>query len=184
MSLIRSFISVDLDNHNFLEIQELIKKTKANIKFIEPKNIHITLKFLGDIEKSQIKQIEDTIYNSINGINSFKIDVKGLGVFPNKSYIKIIWAGIKNYQTLENTVNRIDENLSIVGFKKEKRDFSPHITIGRVKTAKNKKQLLEIIERYGDYNFGEFTVDSINLKKSELTPKGPIYSNISEIKLD
>ena len=79
--------------------------------------------------------------------------------------------------------NKIDEQIAKLGFEKEKRGFSAHLTIARVKSAKNKEKLLQVIGKYKDIEFGNFKVDSIKLKKSELTPKGPIYTTLKEVKL-
>ena len=84
---------------------------------------------------------------------------------------------------IETISNSIDEKLSKLSFKKEKRGFSPHLTIGRVKTAKNKQRLLEIIENYVDVEFSRQEINSIKLKKSDLTSKGPIYTTIREVAL-
>jgi 2'-5' RNA ligase len=101
-------------------------------------------------------------------------------VFPNQQYIKIIWIGIENEQPIITLTKRLDEQLFTLGFAKEKREFSPHLTIGRVRTAKNKEHLLHAIQTYSDTSFGEFFVDSITLKKSDLTEKGPIYTTIKK----
>ncbi len=184
MPIFRGFIAVDINsNKNILNLLSDIKKIDANIKLAEPENIHITLKFLGETNELLIKDIEKTIKESTCDINPFEINIRGIGVFPNKNYIKVIWAGIENYQNLEEISKRIDEKLSNLGFKKEKREFSAHLTVGRVKTVKDKKQLLELIEKYNEFEFGKFLVNFIELKQSRLTPKGPIYSTISKLKL-
>jgi 2'-5' RNA ligase len=109
--------------------------------------------------------------------------LKGSGVFPNYNYIKVVWIGIENIQNLGKISSSIDEGTSKFGFEKEKRKFSAHLTIGRVKSAKNKDRLLQIINKYSDVELGNIDVKSIKLKKSELTPKGPIYTTIKEVKL-
>jgi 2'-5' RNA ligase len=86
-------------------------------------------------------------------------------------------------EKLSSIAQKIDEDLSKVGFKKEKRKFSPHLTIARVRSAKNKEKLLRIIEKYTDTKFAEINVNSIKLKKSVLTEKGPIYTNLKDIRL-
>jgi len=180
----RGFIAIDIKlTANILKLLNDIIKLNANIKLVEPKNIHITLKFLGDVQENNIDEIEQIIRKSVNEIEPFKIKLKGTGVFPNKNYIRIIWIGIKDTELLSKIAENIDENLSKLGFKKEKRGFSAHLTIGRVKTAKNKPFLLKVIENYSDFEFSTQEVSSINLKKSDLTPKGPIYTTLKEVKL-
>jgi 2'-5' RNA ligase len=94
-----------------------------------------------------------------------------------------MWIGIKNGVQIGKIASKIDEQISGLGFKKEKRDFSAHLTIARVRSAKNKEKILQIIEKYRDMEFGNFKVNYIKLKKSELTSKGPIYTTLREIKL-
>jgi 2'-5' RNA ligase len=180
----RGFIAVDIDSFlKILEFEKELKGAGANIKLVEPKNIHITLKFLGDTNEDMIDTIERVIINAVNGITKFNINLEGAGVFPNQKYIKVIWLGIKQGEKLGSIAKKIDEDLSKMGFKKEKRKFSPHLTIARVRSAKNKEKLLQIIEKYTDTKFAEIKVNSIKLKKSVLTEKGPIYTNLKDIRL-
>jgi len=184
MSKFRGFIAIDINaNPSVVEFEKEITGTGADVKLVEPQNIHITLKFLGDIEEDQIDEIEQIMKDSVKEIKSFTIKLKGTGVFPNQNYIKVIWIGIKEAQPIETIAMNIDEKLSELGFKKEKRGFSPHLTIGRVKTAKNKQQLIKTIQNYVDLEFSVQEINSIRLLRSDLTPRGPIYTIIKEVKL-
>jgi 2'-5' RNA ligase len=180
----RGFVAVDIPVFpKILDIVNEIKNSGANIKLVEPKNIHITLKFLGDTEEELIDKIEDIIKKSTEDTNHFDIKLKSSGVFPNQNYIKVVWIGLENTENLEKISSKINEESSKLGFEREKRKFSPHITIGRVRSAKNKDKLLQIINKYQDVEFADLTIDSIKLKKSELTSKGPIYTTLKEVKL-
>ena len=184
MSKFRGFIAIDLASlPKLIEFENKIKDTGANVKLVEPKNVHITLKFLGDAEEEKIDEIEEIMKNAIKDVDPFDIQLKSTGAFPNQNYMKVIWIGINNGEKIGIIANKIDEELSNIGFEKEKRKFSAHLTIGRVKSAKNKDQLVQIIEKYKEFEFADVKVDSIKLKKSELTPKGPIYTTLKEIKL-
>jgi len=184
MALFRGFIAIDPDvSSKIVELGNKIKKTGAQVKLVEPKNMHLTLKFLGDTDEKLINEIEKIIKESTKDTKPFKIKLEGTGVFPNQNYIKIIWIGIKNGEQIIPIAEKIDEEISKLGFKKENRKFSPHLTIGRVKSAKNKDKLIQIIEEYNEILFSEFEVKSIKLIKSELTPKGPIYTTLKEIRL-
>jgi 2'-5' RNA ligase len=184
MSIFRGFIAIDIKaTPQIIIFEKEIAKTGADIKLVEPKNIHITIKFLGDTDENYIDSIEQSIKESVLEIEPFPITLKGTGVFPNQNYIKVIWIGIIDDGRIETIVRTINEKLESLGFKKENRGFSPHLTVGRVKTARNKDQLLKVI---GNYQTVEFTVQnarSITLKKSELTPNGPIYTTIRDIPL-
>ncbi len=184
MSMFRGFIAIDITpTDDILRFLNEINSVNADIKVVEPQNIHITLKFLGDTPEEKIDQIEQIIIDSVEGISPFSIKLIGTGVFPNKNYIRVVWIGIKDIEKLVTIAKNIDEKIAKLGFKKEKRGFSAHLTIGRVKTAKNKDVLLKKIENYSDFDFGIQEVKSIKLKKSDLTPKGPIYTTMKEITL-
>jgi 2'-5' RNA ligase len=184
MPTFRGFIAIDIKTTPQITMFEKeITKTGANVKLVEPENIHITVKFLGDTDENYIDVIEQSIKESVLSIKPFPITLEGTGVFPNHNYIKVIWIGIIDNGNIETIARAIDEKLKPLGFKKENRRFSPHLTVGRVKTARNKDQLLKVI---GNYNAVEFTIQniqSITLKKSELTPNGPIYTTLREVLL-
>jgi len=180
----RGFIAIDIDaGSKILEFKRDIESIGADVKLVEPENIHVTLKFLGDVDEALVDQIERIMHDAVKGIDPFAVKIKGTGVFPNEKYIKVIWIGLENSQIIGTIAKRIDEQLAALGFTKEKRGFSSHLTIGRVKTAKQKEHLVKTIEKYADVEFGEQHIRSIKLKKSELTPKGPIYTTIKEVKL-
>lgn len=184
MSLFRGFIAIDIAaTPQILTFEKEIAKTGADLKLVEPENIHITIKFLGDTDEKYIDAIEQSMKESIKGIKPFPIILRGTGVFPNQNYIKVIWVGIIDTGHIEPIAHAIDTSLASLGFKKENRGFSPHLTVGRVKTARNKEKLLKVIEHYNDEEFTVQEVQSIVLKKSELTSKGPIYTTLREVRL-
>lgn len=184
MSKFRGFIAVDIEPFpKLIQFENEIKNSGAIVKLVEPENVHITLKFLGETDEALIDKIEEIMKSAVEGINHFDIKFKGSGVFPNQNYIKVIWIGIENIEQISKIAKKIDEQTSMIGFEKEKRGFSAHLTIARVKSARNKDNLLQIIEKYKDIEFGISNVNSITLKKSELTPKGPIYTTLNEVKI-
>jgi len=184
MSKFRGFIAIDIDSlPEIAEFENKIKQTGAIVKLVEPKNIHITLKFLGDTDEELIEEIEEIMKKSVEGIPPFNIQLRSTGVFPNENYIKVVWIGIDNGDQIGAIAKDLDEKLSKIGFKTENREFSAHLTIARVKSAKNKDQLLQIIEKFKEFEFADIKVESIKLIKSELTQKGPIYSTLKEVKL-
>jgi 2'-5' RNA ligase len=184
MTKFRGFIAIDINvTPNVLNLLQDITNSNADVKLVEPQNIHITIKFLGDVQEDNIDDIEQIMKDSVKEIEPFTLKLSGTGVFPNQNYIRVVWIGIKDAEIIETISRSIDERLSQLGFKREKRGFSAHLTIGRVKTAKNKQLLLKAIERYKDFEFSTQEVNSIKLKKSDLTPKGPIYTTLREVKL-
>jgi 2'-5' RNA ligase len=184
MSKFRGFISIDIGSfQKLVQFGNEIKNSGANVKLVETENIHITLKFLGDTSEEHIEKIEEIMKNSVKETDSFEIKLKNVGVFPNQNYIKVIWIGIENGEIIAEIAKKIDDELSKLGFKKEKRGFSAHLTVARVRSAKSKEKLLQIIEKYRNIDFLSFNVESIKLKKSDLTPKGPIYTTLKDIKI-
>ena len=177
--MIRAFIAVELPDKFIPEIERLGSRIKMpGVKLVEPGLVHITLKFLGDIHENKV----DSIVNALSGIKckSFEAEIKGIGVFPKPSYVRVIWLG--GHGDFENLHSEVERALSGFRFKKEG-DFTPHATIARVKQPVNSMELMEKINNIGDADLGTFSVSSISLKKSTLTPRGPVYETLKEIRL-
>ena len=182
MTTFRGFIAVDVEAFAQLEaFEQAIRTTGANVKLVEPHNVHITLKFLGDTQESHIDDIEQIMEKAVAEVTPFDLRLIGSGVFPNEHYIKVIWIGIESGEPLGQIAQHLDDGLARLGYNKERRGFSPHLTIGRVKTAREKEQLLEVIATYRNTEFATIPVRSIKLMKSDLTPKGPIYTLVREV---
>ncbi len=177
--MIRTFIAVELPDRFIPEIERIESMLKVQgIKLVEPELIHITLKFLGDIREDKVEPIVSALSN-IN-CEPFEARIKGIGVFPKPDYIRVIWLGSEGkFDILHNEVERV---LSPFNFEKD-RNFTSHATIARLKQAGKKADLLEKIKKLEDIDLGTMNVDSISLKKSTLTPRGPIYETLGVIKL-
>lgn len=183
MVVFRGFIAMDITpTPKILAFEEDIQKTDADVKLVEPENIHITIKFLGDTDERHIDAIEQCMKESVRGITPFPVTLKGTGVFPNTKYVKVLWVGISDAGSIAPIAQAIDTALVPLGFKKEQRGFSPHLTVGRVKSARNKDRLLRVVQQYTTEEFMVQEINTLVLKKSELTPKGPIYSTLREVR--
>jgi 2'-5' RNA ligase len=181
----RAFISTDVGvKPEFIDLKNALDGTSADLKLVDPENIHITLKFLGDIDEDLVDSITASMQRAVAGIKPFTLKFSGLGAFPNQNYIKVIWIGLDNTENLEVIAKRLDSDLKTLGFRPEKRGFSAHLTVARVKSRRGKDELWKLISQYKTSEFGEIEVGTIRLKKSDLTPKGPIYTTIKEIKLE
>lgn len=177
--MIRTFIAVELPDRFLQEIEELESELNtAGLKLVQPQQVHITMKFLGDINESNIEPIASAL-SQIN-CAPFEARIKGIGVFPKPAYIKVIWLGAQgNFEALHNEVERV-----LLPFKFGKdQHFSPHATLARVKELREKALLLEKIRKLETIDIGTMNVGSICLKKSTLKPQGPIYETLKEIQL-
>lgn len=182
--MIRSFIAFDIDNEmvlrRFAEVQGMLLDTGANLKLVKPENIHITLRFLGNVSPSMI----DLIHEEMKKVPfaPFNVEIRGLGAFPTMKYVRVVWAGIKKgAEELKTIFNQLEPRLRGLGFRPDPKGFSPHLTIARVRTAQRKEELVRRIMELADYDFGTLKAACLRLKKSVLTPRGPIYSTIHEV---
>ena len=130
-----------------------------------------------------IDAISDSVEKVIKNYSSFDLNIKKCGCFPNKNVIKVLWLGLEEGSPIKSLQKDLDNEFEKLGFKKE-RNFISHLTIGRVKSPKNKKEIRNTIEKSEDIEIGQMTVSKICLKKSTLTPQGPVYEDIKVFKLN
>ncbi|MEE9390399.1 MAG: RNA 2',3'-cyclic phosphodiesterase [Candidatus Aminicenantaceae bacterium] len=179
----RSFIAIEMESEAINSIRDQLRSANADIKFVEPGNLHLTLKFLGEIKDNLVNDIHNRMEESFKDFSKFEVQLRGVGVFPSLRYIKVMWVGIEeNKEKLAKMQESLEDNISNLGFKKEGR-FKTHLTIGRVKSPRNKDKLAEIITTMKDKEIDKIKVDRVLLKKSVLTPKGPIYTTLREVML-
>lgn len=178
----RTFIAIELDNdikQRLAPIQKKLIETGADVKWVKIENIHLTLKFLGEIEEKQLPQIKDIIQNICENKYTFNMTINELGAFPKLNYPRVIWIGVKEgKENIERISLELENSLSKIGFKKEKRPFSGHITLGRVRSNKNRAELIEAVNKFNEINLKETFIQpikTITLFKSTLSLKGPTY---------
>ena len=183
MESIRSFIAFDIEEpqvlRNISNVQSMLAETGARLKFVKPENIHITVKFLGNISLSQI----DEVYDAMKKIDfsPFEIEIRGVGAFPNMRRVNVVWAGIsRGADELREIFNQLEPRLHRMGFKRETREFSPHLTIARVKTGYRRDELARCLREIEDYEFGVVEAKCLRLKRSILKPEGPVYLTLRE----
>ena len=182
---VRSFIAVDVADGVILkritDCQAELTRTGADLKPVESENIHATLRFLGEVQVPLLDQVKSELAQV--AFQSFLVELRGVGAFPNPRRPNVVWIGItKGGEELQGIFSRLEPRLRGLGFAADRKGFSPHITIGRVKSGRNREALYSAIMGMSDLEFGSMTAESIRLKKSTLTPKGPIYSTIYEQK--
>jgi 2'-5' RNA ligase len=180
---IRSFLAFDMDSQavlrKIIEVQSALVKTGADVKTVEPQNIHITLRFLGNILPATVDKIFEQMKRT--KFAPFNVKIHGVGVFPTINYPKVVWAGItEGSKQLQNIFDQLEPRLQELGFSPEPKGFSPHLTIARVRSARNKPPLVKFISENPEFEFGIIKAACLKLKKSELTSRGPIYSTLKE----
>jgi 2'-5' RNA ligase len=191
MEKIRSFIAIELPQELKLALSRLQEKLKSvsgvPVRWVDPGNIHLTLKFLGDISPEITGRITSALEDAARDMPPFDIEVSGLGVFPNTKRVQIIWVGLAGeLAKLEQLQKRIDAGLIPLGFPSEARPFTPHLTLARVRDYARPDDRLKLGELIASTSFEQkyiINVNAVLLMKSQLTREGPIYSKISIIAL-
>jgi len=183
----RCFIAVSLpDNiHQELsQIQSQLKEIGADVKWVEPGNIHLTLKFLGEVEQTKIKIISQQLTELIGKFSAFEIVLGKLGAFPTLLNPRVIWIGIsKNEDKINNIQKEVEEILQPLGFEKEARSFHSHLTLGRVRSKKNIQKFTGKLESFPLPQFKPVKIDKIILFQSILKPGGAEYTVIDKFGL-
>lgn len=183
--MVRTFISIDFDNENIIDnvgkIQHQLMEVDAKLKMVDPNILHSTLEFLGEITDEQI-QLVSKILDEIK-FPQFHLEIKQPGLLPNEKYIRVIFCEMDGeLEVLRNIQKELRFKLKESGFKVDSRGFKPHLTIARVKSINNKSELIKVINNLSNFSCGEQEIDSVNFKKSELYPTGPIYTSLHEVK--
>jgi RNA 2',3'-cyclic 3'-phosphodiesterase len=183
-NLVRIFIAVEVPEgevkNRIIGSMRAVSESGADLKPVEPQNIHITLRFLGEVTTAKLESIKLEL-NKIT-FNSFDVSLQGVGVFPDYKHINVIWVAVDEGNIgLVDLYERINNVLRGVGIPSDIRGLSPHITVARVRSGRNKENLSKTISGLKDIEFGTFHVHSFHLKKSTLTSTGPIYQSLLEV---
>lgn len=185
MSKIRAFIACEIPEsvlENVSKVQEDLRKLDLDVSWTRVSGIHITLKFLGDIEEEYIDKIAAIIEEASKGQSPFEISIKGSGAFPNLKNPRVIWIGVEDgTKGLTRLQQPLDYGLNALGFEPEEREFRPHLTLGRVKGPRGKERLSAAVSELREIELGSFAVDRVILYKSELKPTGAVYTKLKEV---
>ena len=186
----RTFIAIELPKEiqdTLADLQEQLKTSGADVKWVQPQNIHLTLKFLGERDDKKVEKIKQTIDEVAKEKKSFFLSLSTLGAFPKVDYPRVIWVGVdKGDNEAKAIALDLEKRIAKIGIPKEERPFSSHITLGRVRSSLNLKQLAQGLKNQENVFTAknlEFEVSQITLFKSTLTPKGPIYEALKEASL-
>ena len=186
--IIRTFIAFELPEkiRSFISsIQEDLKSNRLDARWIQPKNIHLTLKFLGNINKADTQKVGAAIFKSAADYAPISLAVKGIGAFPGISHPRVLWIGIRGQIDVLIQLQRgLDNNLEKIGFPKENRPFKGHLTLARVKGQINQAKLINAMKKYGEFEPKSFIADNIILFKSDLKSTGAVYTKLISVSLE
>ncbi|MBI4176657.1 MAG: RNA 2',3'-cyclic phosphodiesterase [Candidatus Aenigmarchaeota archaeon] len=181
----RLFIAIDLPKAIEKRIGEMeaeLGRWGFDVKYVEPWSLHLTLKFLGEVDDSLVPEIERKVEGIVRDIENFKAEIKGFGFFGSGNHVRVLWLGItEGKERLVEIIEKLNAELDYI--RKDDYKPSPHLTIGRVRSGKDRHIILREIEKLKDVEIGWIGVKSIKLKKSQLSAKGPSYSDVKAFPL-
>ena len=184
---IRTFIAIELDDNirrRLAEIQDNPRNADADAKWVDPKNIHLTLKFIGDVPKDNVEKLCSAIEEGLKSFSKFEFQLGHLGCFPPKGQPRIVWVGVGlGGDLLKQIAVSLSNHVQSFCERQDDKEFSAHITIARIRSNKNIPRLLDLLNENSLKSFEKQTVDHVTLFKSDLTPSGPIHSVIKTFEL-
>ena len=183
----RTFIAIELSDKIkdiLAQVQAHLKYSGADVKWVDKDNIHLTLKFLGEIDEKMCEKVKSILDDIAKTVEPFEISLKDVGAFPNIDFPRVVWVGLdKGTKESIELADKINAELSTkIGFDKESRPFAAHLTVGRVRSGKNKAALREKVASCQFPVTSSEHISSVILFQSKLTPTGPIYTKLHEVK--
>jgi 2'-5' RNA ligase len=188
----RSFVAIELPDDARAALADLQRDLKAQappkaVRWTRPESIHLTLQFLGDVAPNQVEAIADALREVCADRTPFTFQLREVGVFPNPNRPRVVWAGIAEPSgALAALQKQVSQALATLGFEPEKREFTPHLTLGRAARDARRQELAELgdlITRFDIGAFGQVFVDHVTLMKSDLKPSGAVYTPLAVVPL-
>ncbi len=181
----RAFIAADLPSlPSVVALARDLTEASRDLKVVSAEHLHLTLKFLGDTEDGLVPEIVSAMREASAGVPPFAVRVRGTGAFPNLSRPSVLWVGIEGGEPLARMAHSLNEDLASLGFERETRTWSPHVTLARVRGRRGLDRVEAILRARTDETLGEARIDDIRLKKSVLKPGGPEYSTVDSVRLE
>jgi 2'-5' RNA ligase len=177
---IRTFIGIEVVSavrQQLVELQDRLRAVSGEVKWVEPENLHLTLKFLGDVDEQDLYAVCKTADEAVSGQEPFEMTVAGVGAFPNAGRPRTIWAGVTqgSREAIAMQAN-LERLFAKQGYPREDRRYTPHLTLGRSRHGRPNPDLAGLIQQLADWQAGPTSVSEILVMASQLTPNGPIYS--------
>jgi 2'-5' RNA ligase len=183
----RSFIAIKIPDEikkNMVTIQEQLKKAKVEASWPRAEGMHLTLKFLGDVPETRITEIVNGLQTAAEGIGQLRLEVKGIGTFPNSQNPRVVWIGISgDIEKLTKLQGAVEDTMARIGLERDKRKFAAHLTLGRIKNIRSRDQWLAVLAELRDRSLSGFDATSIYLMKSELKSAGAVYEEMGRVDL-
>lgn len=187
METVRAFIAVDIGDEirgKLDELQRKLKKVHADVRWVKPRRIHLTLAFLGNVAVEKLDPLKSTLDHSCQGLGAFEVEVAGTGTFGHPKHPRVVWTGIADCPPLLNLQRKVVDALLRAEVEFDNKPFAPHLTLGRVKSYdKHIESLLGKLEKVKGTSFGKVRVSEVELIKSELTPHGSEYEILHRVNL-
>jgi RNA 2',3'-cyclic 3'-phosphodiesterase len=185
---IRAFVAFPIPETitiRICDIQERLKSYRLPVRWVKPENVHLTLKFFGEISLSTVNDIGKVLEDTVRVYAPLMFFIKGLGVFPNIKKPRVLWIGISgDIKPLSEIQANLESNLEKKGFAKENRPFKSHLTLGRIKGDIHPENLFDILRSFSNFTSEPFEAKELVLYKSELNPSGALYTKLQTVYLD
>jgi len=185
---IRAFIAVNIPNDirdGLAEIRRQLKTSGADARWVKPNRMHLTLRFLGnDVPVQIVEAIGGSLRDSLAPIERFGVSIGGLGAFPSVAKPRVVWIGIEPHDgPLQELHGAVEDAVEKAGWSREEKPFTPHLTLGRIKSQSPIGKLRQVLEKGTNAAVGHMIVGSVALIRSELTPNGPVYETLTTVPL-
>jgi 2'-5' RNA ligase len=183
---LRCFIAIELSESlkkNIDARTKSLRETDADVKWVPWENLHLTMKFLGKTPEKLVPDIKERLLKAVSPHEKFHIRFYGAGVFPDIRRPRVVWIGILDSDRLIRLQQDIEASMVALGYDTESRPYTPHLTIGRLRSPKGKDALLRELEKFKEVGFDDMEVRSVSVMKSELKPTGARYFRLCDIPL-
>jgi 2'-5' RNA ligase len=184
---IRTFIAIKVPVPVIKKVSGLVEQLKhpdLPARWTRPENMHLTLKFLGHVRSSDMESVCRAVADAGVGVAPAALSARGVGVFPNVRNARVLWTGISGEtDRLAALYQVIDDRLGDLGFERDTRRFTGHLTLGRFKGRVNAHGLIDMMQQYADWTSDAFTADAVYVIQSDLTSAGPVYTDLAKIRL-
>ena len=181
----RAFVALEVPAttiDSLVDFQKELSSSGADLKLVERENLHFTMKFLGEISETQAAEADSRLRSL--SLKSARVEVRGVGAFPSASRPRVVWAGVtkEHERLIIPTAKAVLDSLADIG-ERDERPFQLHLTLARVRSDRNVRELQDFLRRNADRSFGVADITSLRLKSSQLTPQGPVYRDVGAYQL-